>query len=374
MNIRLLVMMTLFALLSGCESSDSDDTLQSNTSRSFLMGFTPWLYEASFNAQAVTYQRIHDHGDMIKQHFTAGIPWQAALDASPYPTEVEAEIQGRLDNTASNQTVLLAIDSLNPLRTALADDWGASTNMPRSGDWATRSWRAPEVINAYLYFARDLITRFEPEYFEYGTEVSELILNDLSAYNDYLTFAEAVYNDLSSRFPQVKLVASVALKSPGSNEMQTIASHIDRLLPYIDVMGASAYPYAFFAHADKGAPANLPANWLSQISALSGGKPVGISETGWIAEDLNIPAYALSVVSDVDKQSQFATLLLEQANMLDAEFVIWWTTTDFDTLWRDTLGEDPLAAIWRDMGLYDELQQPRPALSVWDSYRDKPRN
>ena len=367
------IVASLLLTLTACGGSDDGPPLGSSPdSRPFFLGFTPWPYEASLNAQAITYQRINDHGDMVKHHFAAGIPWQAAFDGSAYPSEVEAEIQGRLDNTPAGHQVFLAIDSLNPLRTALADDWGSSPNMARSGVWATRSWNDPEVIQAYLNFAIDLIERFDPTHFEYGTEMSELIVNDLSAYDDYLAFAEAIEDALSSRFPTLQLMVSVALKSPGSTAMQAISTHLNRALPFVDVLGVSVYPYAFFSHASKGNPSNLPSNWLGQTQALSGGKPLAISETGWIAEDLSIPAFSLNVESGPDEQAQYLRVLLDEAEDLDARFIIWWTHTDFDTLWRDTLGEDPLAAIWRDIGLYNELQQARPALAVWDAALAKP--
>jgi hypothetical protein len=337
------------------------------------MGFTPWLYEASSEAVNVTYGRLHAEGDIIKHHFMAGVPWQEAYDQTAYHPNVEAEINGRLTNTATSMTVFLALDSLNPLRDSLADNWGSSPNQARSGDWASRKFDSPEVITAYINFALDLIDRFDPVYFEYGTEVSELIINDPVAFNEYLVFAEAVYNQIKAAHPELILITSVSLKSPGSAHMQQLQSAYSALLPYTDLVGVSVYPYVFFDHSDRGNPDNLPTNWLSQIQQIAPDKPLAISETGWIAEDLSIPDFQYSEMSDPAKQARYAERLLTEADQLDMDFVIWWTVADFDTLWNNELGQDPLAKIWKDIGLYDESQQQREALNDWRSWLAKSR-
>lgn len=365
------VLLTIL-LLAGCEgdssSGDDNNVRFIGTTRSFYMGFTPWLYEATNSALETTYSRLVNHGDIIKHHLLGGIPWQEALDGSAYHSNLEAEIQGRLDRTPSNTEVFLAIDSLDSSRTALAPNRGESDNMPLPGAWATRSWSSDEVIDAYLAYATDMITRFQPKYFEYGTEISELLVNDPAAFSDYLVFAEAVYTSLKSSFPDLQVMVSIALKSPGSAEMQAIEANIAAVLSYSDIVGISVYPYVFFSHLDRGDPANLPDNWLSQVENFAAGKPLAISETGWIGEDLEISDFSYSESSNQSKQNAYLEELLETAEQLGMPFVIWWTATDFDTLWTDTLGEDPLAKIWKDIGLYDENQIPRTALATWDAW------
>ncbi len=39
--------------------------------------------------------------------------------------------------------------------------------------------------------------------------------------------------------------------------------------------------------------------------------------------------------------------------------------------WEGTLQRDDLAAIWRDIGLYDEQVQPREGLADWQQYQDR---
>ena len=335
------------------------------------MGFTPWMYEATLDAMDVTYTRLIQHGDIIKHHIMGGIPWQEALDQTAYPQNIEDDLNGKINRTPNSTVVFLAIDSLNTERNFLTPNWNAQgDNQPLTGDWLNRSWNSPEVITAYINFASDLIDRFQPRYFEYGTEFTELIINDPAAYPDYVEFAQAVYTQLKASYPNLELMTSVALKSPGSTEMQQIAAQIVQVLPYTDVLGISVYPYAFYEHADRGDPANMPGNWLSQVSQFSQGKPLAISETGWIAEDLQIvfPQFTYAESSNVTKQNSFASMLLTAANSMNMKLVIWWTVTDFDTLWNNELGQDPVAKIWKDIGLYNQDQIARAGLHTWDEW------
>lgn len=343
------------------------------TSRSFRMGFTPWQYEATVAARDTTYQRIHSHADIIKQHLSDGIPYQEALDGTAYHPDVENEINTRLTRTQSGMTVLLAIDSLSGGRDGKPLYWSAGGANALTEPWLSRPWSSPEVTTAYINFALDMIGRFQPAYFEYGTEVSELILNDLAAYNnEYVPFAQAVYTSIKAQHPTLPLLTTIAMKHPTSPEASLIATHYPSILPYTDVVGVSVYPYIFFTHANKGDPSTLPSDWLSQITAVAGGKPIAVSETGWAAQDTVIPSFSVNEPSNAQNQNSFADILLTEANTLGAIFVIWWTVTDFDALWSNTLGADPVARIWRDIGLYDEDQNARPALTTWDQWLAAP--
>ena len=377
--IRTLAFALLATAVSGCgggggggSSSDEPD-LPVPITRAFDMGFTTWPYDATVAAVSFVYTEIGARGDFVAHHIDSGIPWQAALDGTPYDPAVEAEIRGRIDNTAASQRTYLAISPFNTGRDGLAGNWGADPNEDLSAPWDARDFDSPEVITAYTNFARDMITRFEPTYFNLGIEASELLVNDLARFDRYVAFATQVSTTLRAEFPDLRLMISVALKSPGSTRADAIEANIGPLIDLVDVVGVSVYPYVFFDHADKGDPANLPVNWFSQIQAIANGKPVAVAETAWIAERLDIPTFGVDVAADAQNQADYVTELFAEARAADAEFIIWWALVDFDALWDGALGQDPLARIWRDTGLYDEALNPRLALDVWQQQLNLPK-
>lgn len=352
------------AALAGCGGGGGGGGSNAPT-RNFAMGFTPWPYDATQAAVDFVYAEIAARGDIVAHHLDGGIPWQEALDNTPYPAAVEAELATRLSRTPSGKTVYLAVSPLSIGRDGLAGYWGSGTNEPLPPAWAARDFDSPEVIQAYTSFAIDLIGRFDPAWFNLGIEASELALNDLTRFGRFVTFAEQVTASLKVAFPNLPLMISVGLKSPGSASAAVIDSELPALVQHVDVVGASVYPFVFFDHADKGDPANLPANWLSQLRTLASGKPIAVAETGWIAERLEIPAFSVDVAASAADQDAYLNLLFREARALDARFIVWFSLVDYDALWNGVLGQDPVARIWRDTGLYDETLNPRPSLDSW---------
>ncbi len=363
--LTIFVALAAFAVLLQACGSDGDSSTPPVQTRSFELGLTPWPYAATTTAVSFVYTEAATRGDFIAHHLDGGIPWEEALNGTPYSAELEAELNARLSNTPAGMTTYLALSPLDRSRSALAEYWGTAVNQPLPAPWDARELDDPDVIAAYTNFAADLIQRFAPDYFNLGIEVSELAINDLTSFDRLVIFTEAVSSALKTQFPNLQLMISVAQKSPGSAAAAIINAEMPRLVQYVDVVGISTYPYVFFEHADKGDPANLPVNWMSQITAITGGKPIAIAETGWIAEQLTIPFFGVDVASDAAKQDAYLKALFAAAGSLDARFIVWFSLVDYDALWNDALQQDPVAHIWRDTGLYDENLNPRPALDTW---------
>ena len=369
--------LTLIVVFFSCQGgSDSSDD---GATRSFYMGFTPWPYAATVQAVTDVYAFINAEGDLVAHHFQQGVPFTASdiSDFSTYHENIRNEINGRTGATASGRVIYLAIDSLNSGRNDLTDLWGSNGNMDRPDPWDARGFGSAEVIQAYIDFSTVVIEKFRteygtlPAYFNYGTEISELMINEPGKYTDYYThFAPQVYSAIKAAYPSIKLMVSIALKSPGSAEMNTVTTGFTHIKDYVDVVGISTYGYAFYGHADKGNPDNLPSDWITQVTTIAPGKPYGVTETGWIGEDLSIPAYTLNVFSDGDAQDRYLQKLFAESNdLLDAEMIIWFTSYDFDTLWTDTLGQDNVSKIWKDTGLIDENFNERPGLDTWEQWK-----
>jgi hypothetical protein len=345
--------------------------------RTFKMGFTTWPYDFTEPAYEFTYEKLNAHGDIITHHLTQGLPWDEAYADSPtYPAWIEADIAGRLAGTGVGKDVFLAVDSLTQFRDALIGEWGSGGQVARTAPWDTRDFDSPEVIEAFINYSLNLIARFNPTHYSYGTEVIELFVIDPAAYTKYVAFAAGVYAGIKAVHPDLKVMCSIILKNPDTAESISYRNQFARIANYTDVVGVSIYPYAFFSPLVNVQPSDLAANWLTQINAIAPGKPIAITETGWIGQTINIPApVSLAVTSSPAIQAQYVEMMLQAARLLDAEFVIWWCVADFEDGWLSTIQYIPgaeAAQIWEFMGLYDPNQVPRIALATWDNWLAKP--
>ncbi|HEB89699.1 MAG TPA: hypothetical protein ENI85_09025 [Deltaproteobacteria bacterium] len=347
-------------------------TTSAQQTRSFAMGFTPWPSDATTAAVDLAYAQISAHGDLIAHHFDGGVPWPEALAGAPLPAAVEAELAARVAATPPGHRVYLALSPLNGSRDGLAPYWNTTPNDPLPPAWAAKPFDDPDVIDAYANFSLALIDRFDPVSFNYGIEASELLIHSPGRWAGFVTFAQGVYDRIKAVHPQLPVFISVSLKDPTSSDAAAIRAGLPAILPSTDLLGISVYPYAFFGHANAGDPANLPGDWLDQAVGLAANRPLVITETGWIAEDLVIPTFGLNVPATPIHQADYLAALFSEANRLGVGFIVWFTPMDYDALWNGALGQDPLAAIWRDTGLYDETGTARPALGLWDEWLAKP--
>lgn len=375
-KVRILAVLALTGILSACDSGGGggDSTPPPpppmGEARGFYMGFTPWPYDSTQEAVNTTYSLIQDNGDLVAHHITEGVPWQQAFSGAPYPNDLMTEINGRVNQTRNEKVVYLAIDSLSILRDTMIGNWGENGQEARPFPWNLRSFDHPDVITAFSNFSLDLIEQFNPAYFNYATEANELLLRNPAQFEDFVVFAQGVYQNIKARYPDLPVMISVAMKSPDSGETTLFANQFSRLAPYVDIVGISVYPYAFYAASDGATPAALPGNWLSQINTIAPGKPVAITETGWVAQNLVIPEFGINVQSGEATQADYVRRLMAAADALDAQFVVWFSGIDYDAFWNGALGQNSLTAIWRDIGLYDPNTQPRQALTVWqENYR-----
>jgi len=339
-------------------------------SRHFFMGFTPWIYNAdSWDYFLDTYKRINENGDIVAHHLMTGIPWQEALDKSSYHKNVEGDISDRLKNTESDKKIYLAVDCLNAGRDDLVGYWAESFSEPISSHkpWDKRSFDSPEVIEAYSNFAIDMIERFSPAYFNYATEISELILNNPDKFKKFKVFAEKVSENIRKIYPDLPLLVSVAFKNPASDQTKLIKEKMAEISDYYDILGVSTYGYIFFDLLSAGGnPENLPADWFSQALTIAGEKPLAVTETAWLAEDFPLgEPYSFTIEANKDFQDQYLQKLLGESEKMDVRFIIWFSIVDYDA-WDEKYG-DFVTRIWRDTGLYDENLEQRPALETWQN-------
>jgi len=106
------------------------------------------------------------------------------------------------------------------------------------------------------------------------------------------------------------------------------------------------------------------------MADLASGKPLAVAENGYTAQTLVLKQYGVRIKGKERWQAEYVQFLLEEAEALDARFVVWFCSRDYDAIWdvMEDLGSDELFKMWKDTGLLDEKGNPRTGLQVWDDW------
>jgi len=69
--------------------SCSGDSTSATENRAFSMGFSPWLYDATVEAQDWVYGKLASEGDIISHHMEEGVPWPESYAGSAFSTSYQ---------------------------------------------------------------------------------------------------------------------------------------------------------------------------------------------------------------------------------------------------------------------------------------------
>lgn len=388
MRLNSFVGLTFLLLSFVCQTvfAAKEDEAKLPESRSFYMGLGAlpygWPYAVSPDALEETIDIAQEHADLIGHHFDYGIPWPEALAGESYHPEVEKELNERAKGRKPGQKVYVGIGAQHSDRNKLANYWAgrAGEEKPLPKEWQNKTFDDPDVIKAYLNFARDVIERLKPDYYAYSLECTDTFKSENdSDFKKFLAFAREVYQTLKKEYPELLLTCTFQTNILDPSEPVERKLRLAKaLLPYVDLIAVSIYPYVGYYNKGKEAnPRHLPSNWLSRWSELDPSKPFAISETAYISEDLVINSFHWNFKGKEQWQADYVQKLFEELNRLDAEFVHWFHPKDYDESWKimQEAGLPDFLKLWKDAGLFDGESNPRPkqALKVWDKWLELPR-
>ncbi len=379
-GILLVFIIFILGALSGKKKDNTQNIVTKNpqvpisikdTSRSFHLGFTRW--PPSFEAADIEhmYQFIAEHGDLIAHHFDAGVPWPEAYDDQPFSKHVMDDWSFSKSKTPKGHKVYVAITPLADSRDAMAKYLGSSDNMTIPSPWNGYALNDEHVKRAYLNYARRVVDYYHPDYLAIGIEVNVALTKDRAAWDAYKDLHKYTYQELKKIYPELPIFASFSLSHmeglESGSEKRMQEQEIRSLLPYLDYMGLSAYPYGFAYKGGKLAP--VPDSYFD--TAISFGKPIAVGETGM--PSANFSAFLMTWEFTQDEQTQYIDMLLHAAERNKFVFVTNWAAVDFDKLVKLF---PPIARDFASFFVYTGLEKsdgsPKSALAKWDAYRALP--
>jgi hypothetical protein len=336
-----------------------------NQSRSFYMAVTPW--PADFTPAAVedAYSFIDRHCDMVSHHFDEGIPYEEAYKGLSWPQQLQEDVAYRKLKTGSKK-VCLSVAALNLTRHEKAEYYSHPDAISDSikNYWKQVPFNDDKNVTAYVRYVSYLIDQLHPQFVNYGVESNDVHWN-AAQFDLYREFLSKVNAQLKSKYPQLPFFISFMV-----NEDPLALSFASQLLPYTEYISLSAYPYASASSTADGNtdPKKFPADYFTRFLNLAPNKPWGFAETGYIAQDLDIPSFSLHKNGNPQWQKDYLELIAQLCNSRKAKFLIWFCHADYDAGCNrlKAMGlYDDLFGLWKDIGLKDENNVERPAYQLW---------
>ena len=329
--------------------------------RSFVMGFTDFPSAATQAAVDDAYRVIREDGDLSVYHFDGGVPWQEAAAGTPYHSNVVQHFADQLARKPATHRLLLTTTPINFLRNGLAPHLGAASNEPLAAPFDTLSFGDSLVIRAFTAHCERLVQTFQPDFFAYAIEANLVAAKAPGEWAGYLVLAESVYVTIKRNHPDLPVFATVQLETLYA-DLSGNGAAVRDLLEWSDVLAISTYPYTVVAD-----PAQIPGDYFTALTALAGGRPFAIAETGWPAETVTAP-YPVDIPETPARQATYVQRVLGDVNGMEGIFVNWFFTRDYDDFWESDFKNSPDAALvrlWKDDGLYAGDGSARPALANW---------
>ena len=331
--------------------------------RSYLMGFSPWLYDATFEAQDWVYSRINAEGDVVSNHLEEGVPWQAMHDNQTFSGSYLAELQNRKSRRVPGKKSLVQINPLNISRNGLADNRGASPGEPLPAPWNGYALNSSQVKTAFLNYAKKIVAFLEPDYLLVGVEVNLLIRNAPALWPAYVELHQSVYAGVKAAYPSLPVAVSLFCvpffpEFSGGDNLAAQQAGLADLTPSLDFVAWSLHPFMSALLADS-----FPDDYLDRLFAMTS-LPIAVSESSYPAQ-VWTSSTPLTFNGSPEKQDAFLVKVLEASQKKRALFVIWFCIRDYDALWNTVLGQSEIGLIWRDTGLYDEAGADRKAILTW---------
>ncbi|MCB9452745.1 MAG: hypothetical protein H6672_15005 [Anaerolineaceae bacterium] len=355
--LRLLVLL-LSALLSGISQQI---TAQSELTTQY--GFFPSPPIPTLEAILQHFADMGEHADFVLSQ--PNIPWEDFLQGVDVDSQLRQDMRNLETLSQMNHLgVVYVVDPLNGLNrrefSGLPADWEAS-------------FANPDVRTAFSNFAVWIAREFQPEYLGLASEINSYMDAHPDDAANYLSLYTEVYAAVKAESPETQVFVTFQWEdlnnlwqfaAEGRDAYDTNWNQVEMFEPNLDVWAISTYPYVPFP---SGTP--IPDDFYSILLEKTD-KPLAVSEGGYTARPVG------SVIGTPEDQAAFLNAVHDQ---IGSRLGFWAYTllNDIDMeSYTESMQAQGVSAtdintlgVFQSIGLREVDGTPRPALTVWDSFR-----
>jgi hypothetical protein len=328
-------------------------------------GFFPSPPEGTLDSVLNHFKDMGEHADFIL--IQPNIPWEDFRDGVDGESQAHTDLRNQITLARQNGLEwVFVVDPLNGLNRrefmGLPEGWEAS-------------FANPDVRSAFTNFTLWIVREFSPRYLGLASEINTYLDAYPADAENYLSLYRETYDRVKAEAPDTQVFVTFqwddlnnmfAPAAEGRPAGQTNWEQVEAFEPRLDLWAISSYPYFAFP-TGEGIPADYYTPLLERTT-----KPLAVTEGGWTTQPLG-PIQG-------DEQGQVAYLQAIHDQLGERlSFWVYLILTDFN---MDSYGEimrqqgRPESDIegismFSAVGLQRFDGAPKPALAVWDAFRQE---
>ena len=329
-------------------------------------GFFPSPPEVSLESVLEHYRSLGEHADFVL--FQHAIPWEDFLEGVDGDTTSRKDIRNQMALARQNGLeAIFVVDPLNGMDRrefmGLPEGW-----QPGFGN--------PDVRAAFTNYTIWIVREFHPRYLGLASEINTYLDAHPEDVEDFMSLYQAVYPLVKAEAPYTLVFVSFQWEdlnnlwepaAEGRQAYQTNWDQMEAFEPNLDLWVISSYPFAAFASGG-----DIPPDYYTPLLARTS-KPLAVAEGGFTSRP-NPP-----FPGGPEDQVAYLNAIHDQ---LGGERLVFWTY-----LLLNDFNMDSYASMMRGLGLDEANIQtlgmfasvglrefdgtPKPAMQVWDSFRNR---
>jgi hypothetical protein len=331
-------------------------------------GFFPSPPEASTQSVIDTYKAIGAHGDVVL--LQQNIPWADFVKGVDVASSQITDIHNQYILAHQNGLdAVFVVDPLNGLNrrefAKLPFGWQAS-------------FANPQVRAAFTNFTLRIVREFHPRYLGLASEINTYADTHPDDFPNFLSLYASVYDLVKAEAPDTQIFVTfqweelnnlIPQVAEGRAPRQINWDQVEVFEPKLDVWAISSYPFVVYRSG-----AQIPADYYSPLLARTD-KPLAVAEGGYTSAPVGAAA------GTPQDQVDYITAIHSQIGGSRLVFWIYLLINDFDLasyakVMRQTGqgGDVNTLGMFASVGLTSPDRTPKPALQVWDQFRQSDRN
>ena len=327
-------------------------------------GFFPTPPEVSLQGVFDTYKAMGEHGDVVLMQ--NNIPWADFEKGVDVENQAIYDLRNQMILARQNNLgIVYVVDPLNGLnrREFAGLPWGWEANFAN-----------PKVRAAFKNYTLRVVQEAHPRYLGLASEINTYADTNPEDFEHYLSLYNEVYAAVKAIAPETQIFVTFQWEEL-NNLMPSLADgraayavnweQIEVFEPQLDLWVISSYPFVIFQSAQE-----MPADYYAPLLTRTQ-KPLAVAEGGYTSKPVGAAKgtpddqvdYLNAIHSQIGARLSFWIYLLINDFNVDsyAKFMKQQGAKSVDI---DTLG------YFASVGLTTFERAPKPALEVWDGFRN----